>query len=106
MAAKTTRNSYEENPDRLKDLLKKSDTYKKPRPPLRPRRDLLLKEHAAQLKLLAEGSVPVRSFVLPLPYPPSRISITNDSCAKVSLYLPYRLPRLISHTDILGRCAG
>jgi hypothetical protein len=83
MAQSSVRNTYEEYPDRLKELVKTKAEARESQQPIRLRRGPLLKEHDSQLKLLAEGNVPVRSFVLPLPYPPSKISTINGSCNKV-----------------------
>jgi hypothetical protein len=73
-----SRNTYEEIPDELNRLLKESKE-EGVASTSRPTRAALLKEHERQLELQATGALPPRTFVLPLPYPPSRTSIPEAS---------------------------
>lgn len=81
---KNFRNTYEESPERLKDIVKDGEENGQ-HPKSKPSRDTLVKNHERHLQLLAEGNVPVRNMILPLPYPPSRASIQNNTHHKVSL---------------------
>jgi hypothetical protein len=73
------RNTYEEIPDEVNRLLKESKNGKRVAPTSKPTRAALLKEHEQQLELQASGALPPRTFVLPLPYPPSRTLIPEAS---------------------------
>ncbi|KAF2280773.1 SET domain-containing protein [Westerdykella ornata] len=101
-SAKPTRHSYEESPERLKELFKTPAETKPTPSPAKISRDQLLKEHQVQLKLLSEGNVPVRTFVLPLPYPPSRISLRNVSSSRIKLE-DLNVERRIPNTYIILR---
>lgn len=87
MAQTPIRNIYEEAPDTLKDLVKHKLQVEL-RPPLGTPRNTLIRDHESQIKLLSQGNVPIRNFVLPLPYTPSRVSIEDPSCRKVCKSIP------------------
>jgi hypothetical protein len=74
-----SRNTYEEIPDEVNRLLKESRKEEGVAPTSKPTRAALLEEHERQLELQATGALPPRTFVLPLPYPPSRTSIPKAS---------------------------
>ncbi|KAF2181585.1 hypothetical protein K469DRAFT_740787 [Zopfia rhizophila CBS 207.26] len=82
---KNHRNTYEESPERLKDLVKNSADMKGQRSPSKPTRSGLLREHERHLKMLTDGSLPVKNMLLPLPYPPSRVSLKDSRCRKIRL---------------------
>lgn len=82
MAQSISRNTYEESPERLQEVVK-NRLNSNDKMPLKGSRRKLVREHEVNLKLLSEGNVPVRSFVLPLPYPPARITIEDASSRKV-----------------------
>jgi len=75
--------SYEESPDRLQELVKKASKERGQRPPVDISRSDLVEQHTHQLKLLTEGPLPIRNFVLPEPYPPARHGIHDASMRKV-----------------------
>jgi len=76
---KGNHNAYEELPDLVKELVTSGADEKGKRPKSKVSRDTLLRTHQKHLKLLSEGSVPVRNLILPLPYPPSRASVHNTA---------------------------
>lgn len=99
MNAQKSRNTYEESPEQLKELFKTVSEKKGSRlsHTARPSPDELVAVHVEQLKLLSQASVPIRSFVLPLSYPPSRVLIEtghDESCQWV---------RICSKCDIRNR---
>lgn len=102
------RNTYEEIPDQLKDLVDNGVDEKGQRPKSRASRDSLMRAHELHLKLLSEGNVPTRNLILPLPYRPSRASIWDESIEKVcryranSYHYTYRLHRSICRIFALG----
>ena len=69
------RNTYEESPDELVETLKSSEIDRGRKPRGTPSRDALLQDHVRHLKLLTEGPLPPKKFILPLPYPPSNTPI-------------------------------
>ncbi|KAF2013620.1 hypothetical protein BU24DRAFT_464383 [Aaosphaeria arxii CBS 175.79] len=85
VSIKPTRGSYEESPEALKDLFQNPADNHGSRLSTRESRDALIDIHKANLKLLAEGNVPVKNFVLPSRYPPSRASIRDTSVEKINL---------------------
>lgn len=85
---KDNRNTYEEQPDQAKDFIKAAPDEKGQRPKSKVSRDTLLRTHQRHLKLLSEGSVPVRSLILPEPYPPARCSVQATSSDTVGTTTP------------------
>lgn len=73
----SNRNFYEESPDECKELLEKVENEMEDLSS-QSREDLLV-EHERHLHFLKSGPLPPRTFVLPLPYPPSPISVANAS---------------------------
>ncbi|KAF1845584.1 SET domain-containing protein [Cucurbitaria berberidis CBS 394.84] len=71
------RNTYEEFPDELKELLKTGQNEMGRNPSTVPSRDILLHNHEWHLKFLVESAMPARNFVLPPAYPPSRASASE-----------------------------
>ncbi|KAL5397756.1 hypothetical protein PMIN02_002044 [Paraphaeosphaeria minitans] len=65
-------NTYEEVPDLAKKFINDASNETGQRPKSKVSRGTLVRTHQQHLKLLSEGSVPVRSLVLPKPYPPAR----------------------------------
>jgi len=72
--AEPIRNTYEEFPDELKELLEKTRSEKGQIPKSRPTREALLQDHEWHLRFLREGVLQPRNFILPSPYTPSRSS--------------------------------
>jgi hypothetical protein len=72
--AEPIRNTYEEFPDELKELLERSKSSKGQVPKSTPTRDALLQDHEWHLCFLREGVLQPRNFILPSPYTPSRSS--------------------------------
>ncbi|KAF2845115.1 SET domain-containing protein [Plenodomus tracheiphilus IPT5] len=68
-------NVYEEAPDEIKLLQAKEEQVFGTIPVSRPSRTTLLQNHNRNIKDLAEGRLPPRSFILPAPYPPARTPI-------------------------------
>ncbi|KAF2740323.1 hypothetical protein EJ04DRAFT_572175 [Polyplosphaeria fusca] len=79
----TSRNTYEELPEQLKDFQKNASTNGDAQ--WKPSRGALLREHEAHMKILSQGSLPVKTMTLPLSYPPSRVSIHDSSCRRLHL---------------------
>ncbi|KAF2440987.1 SET domain-containing protein [Karstenula rhodostoma CBS 690.94] len=79
------RNTYEEVPDLAKKFVNEAPNETGQRPKSKVSRDALVRTHQRHLKLLSEGSVPVRSLVLPKPYPPARGSVHATSTKTVHL---------------------
>lgn len=77
------RNTYEDFPDQLKELLKEGKVLEEHDLPRVPR-DTLLHDHAWHLKLLAEAALPPRNLVLPPPYPPSIVSTSEGKLMNIS----------------------
>ncbi|KAF1974011.1 SET domain-containing protein [Bimuria novae-zelandiae CBS 107.79] len=69
------KNTYEEEPDLAKNFANETPDEKGQRPKSKVSRDTLVRTHQRHLKLLSEGSVPIRNLILPNPYPPSHRSI-------------------------------
>ncbi|KAL1595846.1 hypothetical protein SLS60_009536 [Paraconiothyrium brasiliense] len=80
-----SRNTYEEVPDLAKKLINEAPAETGQRPKSKVSRDTLVRTHQRHLKLLSEGSVPIRSLILPKPYPPARGSIHTNSKKTVHL---------------------
>ncbi|KAL5389800.1 hypothetical protein DPSP01_002289 [Paraphaeosphaeria sporulosa] len=78
-------NTYEEVPDLAKEFVNKAPDETGQRPKFKVSRDTLVRTHQRHLKLLSEGSVPVRSLVLPKPYPPARGLVETTSTKAVHL---------------------
>jgi hypothetical protein len=91
------RNTYEEIPDKVKELLKKKKDEGGVLPTSRPIRAVLLEEHERHLELLATGALPPRTFVLPLPYSPSQTSLLHAK----QLHLDELLINTRKSSDIL-----
>lgn len=68
------RNTYEENPDKLKEVLEKGQINIGKFPELKNERSSLIKEHDRVVSVLAEGQLQSRTFILPMPYPPSNLA--------------------------------
>lgn len=87
MAAHTSGNVYEESADRLKELFKHTASNRGQTLPTQSNKEkeILIKTHERQCKLLSDGHVPTKSFILPLPYPPSRFAIPNSQYQKLLL---------------------
>jgi hypothetical protein len=77
------RNTYEEVPDLVKKFVNEAPDETGQRPKSKVSRDTLVRTHQRHLKLLSEGSVPIRSLVLPKPYPPARGSVHTTSTKTV-----------------------
>jgi hypothetical protein len=73
--AEPNRSSYEEIPDEVNKLLRESNKEEGVVPTSKSTQSALLEQHERQLGLQASGTLPSRTFVLPLPYPPSRTSV-------------------------------
>jgi hypothetical protein len=77
-------NTYEEDPDELKNFLNEMKLLEEfPLTPL-PTRASLLDIHNAHLQLLVSGRLQPHKFILPLPYPPSRTTTSQTAhvCVK------------------------
>ena len=90
-------NAYEDVPEHLKDLIKNVRSQKGGRPKSTPSREALVQKHKEHLKLLGEGKVPVRNVILPLPYPPSRMTVKDSSHSNKV--------RLHPSSDMSARCS-
>ena len=77
------RNTYEEFPDELKELLDKETTERGLLPSRRASLDALLSDHVWHLNYLAEQAMPTRNLVLPPPYPPSKTSMADANQVKI-----------------------
>ncbi|KAF2876203.1 hypothetical protein BDV95DRAFT_218944 [Massariosphaeria phaeospora] len=82
---KSFHNNYEESPDRLKELTEDVKSERGQQPSSRASPDALLKNHEWHLQLFSDGNLPIKNFILPLPYPPSRVSIGDESSLKVKI---------------------
>jgi hypothetical protein len=77
-------NTYEEVPDLVKAFVNEAPDQTGQRPRSKVSRDTLVRTHQRHLKLLSQGSVPIRSLILPKPYPPARGSVHTTSTKTVS----------------------
>jgi hypothetical protein len=70
-------NTYEESPDELKDVLERSRNPNGQAPDPQSSRDVLLQDHETHLRMQIDGVLPLRIFVLPLPYSPSKAAFSK-----------------------------
>lgn len=84
VSAIPTWSTYEEAPEQLRDLIKSPSSEKGAKPSSRSSKNALLSAHNSNLVLLSKGNVPVKNFILPEPYPPSRIAITNGTETQIT----------------------
>jgi hypothetical protein len=70
-------NTYEETPDELRELLESTQDYTNQVPTAKFDRSALLNEHEKSLKWLDGDSIPPQNFILPLPYLPSRSTLSQ-----------------------------
>ncbi|KAF2198011.1 SET domain-containing protein [Delitschia confertaspora ATCC 74209] len=82
---RTFHNTYEESPERLKELFQNADNIKGRRPNSKQSRNSLLSTHERHLKLLSEGNLPVKTIILPPPYPPSPTPLKDEKCKGIRL---------------------
>ncbi|KAF2112352.1 hypothetical protein BDV96DRAFT_649151 [Lophiotrema nucula] len=80
---KSFKNTYEEPPDRLRDLVKTA--LEDGELQQNSSRDRLLSDHELHVKLLSQGNLPTKNMILPVPYIPSRVSIQDAICRKIHL---------------------
>ncbi|CAI6341510.1 unnamed protein product [Periconia digitata] len=85
MIPKATENTYEVAADQLVKIIKNGPNKAGQTPDRLPSRETLVKTHEQNLKLLAEGNVPIRNIILPRPYPPSRVNLEDSAFEKVLL---------------------
>jgi hypothetical protein len=84
---KNARNTYEDDPEKLKDLIKNGPNEEGQKPETLLSRQKLLDSHEKNLQFLRKGRFPMRNIILPLPYVPSRLSLHHKDIRKVSTRL-------------------
>jgi hypothetical protein len=71
-------NTYEEDPDVLKEISRSDGGLNGQLLASRPLRSVILRQHESNLRCLVDGITSPRTFLLPAPYPPSRTALQNS----------------------------
>lgn len=77
-------NTYEELPDKAKELQKDNEANQGQVPKKRLSRETLLHNHTWHLKLLVATGLPPKNLILPPPYPPSNTPLSEGNRVRLN----------------------